>query len=58
MSVAGRGQVVLVKMLSCCCILLLALSPVSAQPFFDLIIYESAKLSDSMLDGVGLMTYI
>ena len=57
-SVAGRGQVVLVKMLSCYCILLLALSPVSAQPSFDLIIYESAKLSDSMLDGVGLMTYI
>lgn len=60
MSVAGCGQEVLVKMLSCCCIMLLALSPVSARPFFDLMIYmyESAKLSDSMLDGVGVMTYI
>ena len=35
-------------MLSCCCILLLALSPVSARPFFDLIrIYKSAKLSEA-----------
>ena len=54
---AGRGQVVLDMMLSCCCTLLLALCPVSARPLVDLIIYKSARLGDSMLDGVGLMTY-